>query len=413
MPLKKETPWTEKYRPTHFAQIKGQEIAVQKVKSFIENFVYKKGETLSVQKLIRTKGQNPKRAMILHGPPGTGKTTLAHVAAKEADSEIFELNASDLRNKNKLREILKPAIEQKPLIKEDKIILVDEVDGISKVDWGGLPELLVLAETSVYPIIITANDIWDKKFNALRNKSEMVQLKEINYKTIKDVLINILKKEDMFINNDTLTKISIKAKGDLRAAINDVQAASKLKDSSDLTIDERNKEIDIFNALRLIFKGKPSDETRMIFDNVKLSLDEIILWVEENIPAEYSGTELAYAVDKLSKVDIFKGRIYKQQYWRFMVYENILLSYGIAAAKKQAKTGFTSYKKPTRILKIWLNNQRTAKKKSIASKYAHYVHVGEKRALREFPILKNILLKENIQKELRLSTEEIAYLENH
>ncbi len=410
--MNNEKPWTEKHRPNYFAEIKGQTLAVHKIKQFVEGFLLKKGEYLSIQRLIKSGGKNPKRAMILHGPPGTGKTALALTAAKETDSEIFELNASDLRDKNKLREILKPAIEQKSLAKENKIILVDEVDGISKVDYGGLQELLILIETSTYPIIITANDVWDKKFTVLRQKSELVQLKEIDYKTIKDVLINILKKENLFVNNDILTNIAIKAKGDLRAAINDLQSVSKTKDL-DVELDERNKEVDIFNALRMIFKGKPTEEMLNVFDSVNIPLDEIILWIEENIPVEYSKDELERAYDLLSKVDIFKGRIHKQQYWRFLVYENLLLSYGISSAKKKIKTGFTNYKKPERILKIWLHNQRTEKKKSIAQKYAKLVHVGEKRALQEFPILKTII-KSNpiIQKELRLSEEEIEYLNN-
>jgi len=65
-----------------------------------------------------------------------------------------------------------------------------------------------------------------------------------------------------------------------------------------------------------------------------------------NIPNVYSGEELVKAYQRLALVDLFKGRIYKQQYWRFMVYENIFLSYGICASKKEAKNlGFTSYKK--------------------------------------------------------------------
>jgi len=94
-----------------------------------------------------------------------------------------------------------------------------------------------------------------------------------------------------------------------------------------------------------------------------------------------------------------------------MVYENIFLSYGISASKKMMKPGFTSYKKPTRILKIWMNNQRTIKKKSIATKYAALVHVGKKRAMNEFPIIKQIV-KSNpkIQRELKLNEEEIAYI---
>jgi len=65
-----------------------------------------------------------------------------------------------------------------------------------------------------------------------------------------------------------------------------------------------------------------------------MPIDEIILWVEENIPLEYQGEELARAYELLSRTDLFKGRIYKQQYWRFLVYENIFLSYGISSCKK-------------------------------------------------------------------------------
>ena len=190
----KMTLWTEKYRPKFFTDIKGQDLAVGKIRELLKSL-------------------NPK-ALILHGPPGTGKTSLVYAAAQETNSEIFELNASDLRNKEKLKETLRPAIEQKSLSKEKKIILVDEVDGISVVDRGGLTELISLINLSSYPIIITANDIWNKKFSALRKKTELVQLKEIDYKTIKDIMIFIMRKEKNVVDNDILTNIAIKAKGD-------------------------------------------------------------------------------------------------------------------------------------------------------------------------------------------------------
>lgn len=385
--------WVEKYRPKSFEEIKGQFEVAEKIKNFMNAFPRK-------------------RAALLHGPPGTGKTTLAHVFAKETNSEIFELNASDLRNKNKLQEILKPAIEQRSLFKERKIILVDEVDGISAVDRGGIGELLNLIGSTKYPILITANDIWNKKFSDLRRKSELIQLKEIDYRTTKDILINILRNENKFLDNNILTKISINSKGDLRAAINDLQTESGVKDSG-TSVNERNKEVDIFNALKLIFKGKPTNDSLRVFDSVNMSIDEIILWVEKNIPAEYQGEELEKAFDSLSKTDIFKRRIYKQQYWRFLVYENFFLSYGISAAKnldRGPRSGFTSYKKPDRILKIWMNNKKNEKKKTIAQKYARYVHIGEKRAMNEFIVVKEFLKKPSIQKELRLTEGEIEYL---
>jgi replication factor C large subunit len=385
--------WTEKYRPNLFIDVRGQDLAVESVRKFLKNF------------------EKSKKAIILYGPPGTGKTAIAQVAAKEGDAELFELNASDLRNRKNLDETLKPATEQQSLTKKGKIILVDEVDGISEVDRGGLTQLLSMIESTAYPIIITANDIWNRKFSTLRRKTDLIQLKEIDYKTIKDVMIGILRKEGKFIDNDILTNIAIKARGDLRAAINDLQTASGMKDPSQILIDQREKETDIFNALRMVFKGKPTNEILRIYDSIKMPIDEIMLWIEENIPAEYSGEELAKAYDALSRVDIFKRRIYRQQYWRFLVYENALLSYGVASSKKGIKTGFTSYKKPTRILKIWLNNRRIEKKKTIAKKYARYVHVGEKRALKEFPTIKNFLTTNPaVQKELKLSEEELLYL---
>lgn len=386
-------PWTEKYRPKSFGEIKGQNEAIFKIKEFITNFGKKK------------------KALLVYGPPGTGKTCLAYATANENNSEIFELNASDLRNKEKLKEILRPAVEQKPLKKEKKIILVDEVDGISETDYGGLSELLNIIESSPYPIIITANNIWDRKFNLLRKKCELLRLREINYNIIKIVILDILKKENLMIDDDFITELAIKARGDLRAAINDLQTLSQLKDYFSVILDERNKETDIFNSLRRIFKEKPSNEMINIFDSVNMPIDDIILWLEENIPTEYKGEELARAYELLSKTDIFKGRIYKQQYWRFLVYENIFLSYGISSSKKNAKTGFTTYKKPSRILQIWLNNQKTMQKKSICQKYSQYVHVSLKRAMSEFPIIKQIL-KSNpeIQKELKLEENEIEYL---
>ena len=385
--------WIEKYRADKFEDIKGQDAAVAKAKIFLKYF------------------GSGKKAMILHGPPGTGKTTLTHILAKENNSELFELNASDLRNKDKLREVLKPAIEQKSLSKKSKIILVDEVDGISGVDKGGLSELLTLVNLSKYPVIITANDVWDRKLNQLRQKCEMTAMKEVDYRFIEEILNQILKKEKIVLNPNIVKSISTRVRGDIRAAINDLQAVAYSKDPSLITFDERNKEIDIFNALRIIFKEKASNETLKILDSVNMTTDEIILWVEENIPLEYQGKELERAYDLLSKVDLFKGRIYKQQYWRFLIYENIFLSYGISSAKQSFKKGFTSYKKPSRILKIWLHNQRTAKKKSISEKYAKFVHVGTKRAMSEFPIIKNII-KSNpkIIKELKLEKEEIEYL---
>ncbi|MEN7982260.1 MAG: replication factor C large subunit [Nanoarchaeota archaeon] len=391
--------WCEKYRPKKFEDIHGQDEAVSQIKSFINNSFLGLGR------------RTTKKAIILYGGPGIGKTTIAHVIANETNSEIFELNASDLRNKGKLQEILKPAVEQQSLTNKNKIILVDEADGISGTDRGGITEIISLIALTTYPLIITANDAWSKKLSPLRKKTELIELREIAPSIIKHILTQILEKEDKFIHNKILNQIAIKSKGDLRAAINDLQTLVNTGNPEEIELDKRNKETDIFNALKKIFKENPTLETLKTFDSVNMNIDEIILWVEENIPADYKGQELARAYELLSKTDLFKGRIYKQQYWRFLVYENIFLSYGIASAKQNPKTGFSTYKRPARILKIWLNNQKNAKKKSIAIKYANLVHIGSKRALNEFPVIKQIINSNpQIVQELKLTEEEIEYV---
>ncbi len=387
--------WTEKYRPKTLEEIKGQEQPIEQIKSFIQNF------------------PNKKKAILLGGAPGIGKTTIAHVFAKHLDKEIFELNASDLRNKLKLQQVLKPAIQQKSLLKDDKIILIDEVDGISGSDRGGIPELVRLISETPYPVIATANDIWHRKLSPLRKLSELIELNEPDEFVIKDVLIDILRKENKFLEMEILNKIIINSKKDFRAAINDLQTTAHLEKPEEVLVDERNKEESIFNVLKIIFQEKATNEMLRLFDKLKMPLDEIILWVEENIPNVYSGEELVKAYQRLAKVDLFKGRIYKQQYWRFMVYENIFLSYGISASKKEEKPGFFKYKRPERILKIWLNNQKTAKKKSIAGKYATKTHVGQKRIMSEWHEVKNILQNPIIQKELKLDEDEISYLKRY
>ncbi len=391
-------PLCEKYRCECFADIKGQNLAIDSLKIFLKQFPHKK-------------------AIILHGPAGTGKTSLAYALARENNLELFELNASDLRNREKLKDIMKPATEQQSLFgKKGKIILIDEVEGVTSEDRGGLPELIALIEKSSFPIIITCNNIWQQKFSLLRRKAELIKIKEVKYDTILEILKQIIKKENKVLEENTLKTISAKSRGDVRAALNDLQTIlNSKKEISPKEIHEREKEEDIFNVLRKIFKNKSDPHLLRAFDNLDMNINDVFLWIEENIPYEYKSPEaLQKAYDALSIADVFRGRIYRQQYWRFLVYENFFLSAGISFSNK--KPGllkeFSIYQRPKRILKIWLQNQRYAKKKSIAAKFAKAVHISKKRAMKEFFLLP-MILDDETRKSLDLSEDEIKFLNNY
>jgi len=380
---------TTKYKASKYEDIFGQDKAIIELKQFLKEFPKKK-------------------ALLLYGPAGTGKTSIVEAAAKENNLEIMELNSSDLRNRKRLEEVLKPAAEQSSLFKKGKIILMDEVDGVTGTDIGGIPELLRVIDLTKHPIIMTCNDVWQTKLAPVRIKSKMIELKPLDIGTIASILSRIAEKENLRRDPHFLKQVAIKSQGDARAAINDLQVHSS---SEDLLIDiteKRDVEASIFNILRMIFKER--GDFLNIFDTTSMSIDEIFLWLEENIPREYKGETLVKAYAALSKADVFRGRVYTNQSWRFLVYQNVFQSAGVSYAKSRRAEGFTRYEKPKRVLKIWLHNQKTEKKKTIAKKYARLVHCSTKRAMRDFSLIKPILLKPEVQKQLKLSEEEISFL---
>lgn len=383
------TTLVEKYRPSSFKDIIGQDKAISEIKQFLLDFPKKK-------------------ALLLYGPPGTGKTTLAIVAAKENNLEVFELNSSDLRNRAKLEEILKPASMQTSLFKKGKILLVDEVDGVTGTDIGGIPELIRIIEVSSHPIIITGNDVWQSKLSSLRPKCKLVEVKALTPESIYRVLEKISEKEGIKENPHFLKQIALKSQGDVRAALNDFQLYVIDKENPNIESDKRHKNETIFNILKVLFKEK--NDFLELFEETDMSLDEIFLWIEENIPREYKGEALYKAFEALSQADKFRGRIYRQQFWRFLLYQNAFQSAGVSHAKSRPNLGFTKYESPKRILTIWINNQKNAKKKTIAQKYAKHVHCSVKRVMRDFDILKPIMQSPLIQQQLRLEQDEIDFL---
>ena len=189
--------------------------------------------------------------------------------------------------------------------------------------------------------------------------------------------------------------------------MNDLQSVFELGEDEFIEeISDREKKESIFDSLKKLFQDETNEKTLRIFDNTDSNLDEILLWIEENVPLEYQGKALVKAIDALSRADIFKGRIYRQQFWRFLVYENFFLSVGVSSATQLKNKRFVSYKRPSRILKIWLANQKNAKIKSIVGKYASLCHMSKKKAMKDKYLLPFILENLDDKTKRRLDFEE-------
>ena len=255
---------------------------------------------------------------------------------------------------------------------------------------------------------MTCNDVWQSKLAPLRAKCKLVEMKALSTLHILELLKRISEKEGINKNISFLSQIALKSQGDIRAAINDLQSYAHDHNILVDISEKRDVEENIFNILKRLFKER--EPFLELFDNTKLSLDEIFLWIEENIPREYKNEALAKAYYALGNADVFRGRIYRNQSWRFLIYQNIFQTAGISFAKKAPSQGFTRYETPKRILKIWLHNQKIEKKKTISKKYAHLVHCSLKRVMRDFDLLRPIIKKPAIQSELKLSEEELDFL---
>lgn len=387
--------WTDKYMPKKTSEIEGQEEAVKKLKDFIQKF--KKG-----------------KAAMLYGPVGCGKTSSVYALAEELNKEIFEVNASDVRNKENIERVVGSASKQQSLLSfgRGKIILIDEADGISgHSDRGGVTALIKLIEESSFPMVITANDPYEEKFSQLRKKCAMIELKFLDYRDVLKKLDKICKAEKIEYTEDLLRDLARRSGGDMRAAITDLQLLTidgKLE-SLEL-IGSRDRTETMLNAVMKILKTTNAETAKDAFSNVDDDIEKQMLWLEENLPKEYEGKDLANAFEMLSKADVFLGRIRRWQHWRFLVYANNLISSGVAVAKKERYNKMISYKPTSRILKLWIANMKYQKRKEIADKIAIRCHTSKKRVIQDILPYVQQMVKKGKKLEFDFSEEELEWL---
>jgi replication factor C large subunit len=398
--------FTHKYKPKTTKDIVGQDAALKDLKDKVANYNSKK----------------VRKALLVYGPSGTGKTSSIHALADELDLEIIEVNASDVRNTEGLETRILPAIKQQSLFSKGKIILIDEIDGLSGTnDRGGVSTITKFIEISPYPIILTANDPFEQKFNDIRKNSVLIEYKAISTMEQATLLKKICEKEGIIFDEDAISHLSRVSRGDLRAAITDLENASivskKLTRSDvDLTSD-REHEDTIQNALLKIFKTTNPDIAITAFDKVEEDVDKIFMWIDENLSKEYVKPEdISNAYDNLALADVFFGRIRKWQYYRYYVYIYNLLSVGIAISKKERNSAVIEYKQSDRILKIWLANQKNAKRKAVATKIASKAHMSVKEAVKNMAYIRIIFrnsdkqfVEKNVE-QYKLEKEEVDWL---
>ena len=160
--------WTTKYAPTSLNMVCGNKGLVEKLQSWLRNW---RENAKSNFKKPGKDGTGLYRAVMIHGPPGIGKTTAAHLIAKLEGYDVLETNASDTRSKKLVEEGLRGVLDTTSIqgyfagegkkveaTKKKLVLIMDEVDGMSAGDRGGVGALAAVAKKTRIPMILICNE---------------------------------------------------------------------------------------------------------------------------------------------------------------------------------------------------------------------------------------------------------------
>ncbi len=351
-----------------------------------------------------------KKAVLLYGPPGVGKTTLVEVLAREFGYDLVEMNASDFRRSKDIERIAILASDKTSLLGKGKIILLDEVDGIhARSDAGGIEAILRLINITKQPIIMTANDPWSQSLKELRENAIMVGLKKLGTRDIMKLLKRICEQENIEADEEALRFIVDRSEGDLRSAINDLEAIAEGYGKVDITtvktlLRQRDKEQDPFETLRRLFTAKYAWQAKQALSNSQLDYEMAIEWLNENLPIQLEDPEdLWRAYESLSRASIYLGRIIKSGEWDLLSYAMDLMGPGVAFSRKNKKWKWVKYRFPERIKLLSKTKETRELRETLARIIAEHTKTSRKIAKSETLPFLRVIFESNIEEAAKLS----------
>uniref|UniRef100_A0A663LYA7 Replication factor C subunit 1 n=1 Tax=Athene cunicularia TaxID=194338 RepID=A0A663LYA7_ATHCN len=361
--------WVDKYKPVSLKAIigqQGEQSCANKLLRWLRNWNKATSED-GQAKTNKTGGKDDGtgfKAALLSGPPGVGKTTTASLVCKELGYSYVELNASDTRSKNSLKEVVAESLNNTSIkdfcsvwlqkgqgtsssVSGKHVLIMDEVDGMAgNEDRGGIQELIGLIRHTKIPIICMCNDRNHPKMRSLVHYCFDLRFQRPRLEQIKGAMMSIAFKEGLKIPPPAMQEIILAANQDIRQVLHNLNMWCA-KDKS-LTYDEAKtdasrakKDIKLgpFDVVRKVFAAGEEASRMSLIDKSDLFFHDYSLaplFVQENYvhvkPAAAGGNLkkhlvlLSRTADSICDGDIVDKQIRSKQNWNLLPTQAIYAS---------------------------------------------------------------------------------------
>lgn len=410
--------WAEKHRPRTLDGVVGNPSAVSKLTQWAEAW---------------EGGRPKKRAVVLVGAPGIGKTSACHALARDFGWGLVEMNASDKRNAKAVRHVATRAAIYQTFADDGsflrrregglKLIVLDEADNLfGREDYGGIGAIVDTIKATEQPIALIVNDYYElsRRSSAIKRLTDRINFQRARADTVVSLLSDIADLEGVRVEPEVLEYIADRANGDLRGAINDLQALAvgkeEVTEDDLLSLGYRDESTEVFDALSEVFHSGDLDAARRSTYGLDEDPERFILWVDENLPRTYRDPEdLDRGVRALARADAYLGRVRTTQQYGLWRYASDLMTGGVSVARQRSYAG-GRFRFPLWLVTMSRSRGIRSTMDSLFEKMGKAYHVSRRRAmLSVLPTFRHLYRRDErfriVQTaRLELEPKEVAYL---